>query len=158
MHGKMQASGLPELIPFIHCLRPTRFLVHLRSGQWLPLALSQLFSNHHGGWFILQIAVLGALIHNWRPELADGSDISCLLLQQIFSFPSSGSESASYAGHLGSVSGSGRSPGEREWLPTPVFLPGEFHGWRSLAGYSPWSRKESDTTEQLTSFDSDMER
>jgi len=26
-----------------------------------------------------------------------------------------------------------------EWLPTPVFLPGEFHGQRSLAGYSPWS-------------------
>ena len=28
---------------------------------------------------------------------------------------------------------------------TPVFLPGEFHGQRSLAGYSPWGRKESDT-------------
>ena len=32
---------------------------------------------------------------------------------------------------------------------TPVFLPGEFHGWRSLVGYSPPGRKESDTTEQL---------
>ena len=30
---------------------------------------------------------------------------------------------------------------------TPVFLPGEFHGQKSLAGYSPWGRKESDTTE-----------
>ena len=29
----------------------------------------------------------------------------------------------------------------RKWLPTPVFLPGESHGWRSLAGYSPWGRK-----------------
>ena len=38
----------------------------------------------------------------------------------------------------------------REWLPTPVFLPGEFHGERSLAGYSTWVRKESDMTEQLT--------
>ena len=37
-----------------------------------------------------------------------------------------------------------------EWLPTPVFLPAEFHGQRSLAGYSPWGHKESDTTEQLT--------
>ena len=35
--------------------------------------------------------------------------------------------------------------GER--ATTPVFLPGEFHGQRSLAGYSPWSRKESDMTE-----------
>ena len=29
----------------------------------------------------------------------------------------------------------------REWLPTPVFLPGEFHGQRSLVGYSPWGYK-----------------
>ena len=33
--------------------------------------------------------------------------------------------------------------------PTPVFLPGESHGWRSLVGHSPWGRKELDTTEQL---------
>jgi len=38
----------------------------------------------------------------------------------------------------------------REWLPTPVFLPGESHGQRSLVGYSPRGCKESDTTEQLT--------
>ena len=41
-------------------------------------------------------------------------------------------------------------PWRREWLPTPVFWPGEFYGQRSLAGYSPWDRKESDTTEQLS--------
>ena len=35
-------------------------------------------------------------------------------------------------------------------LPTPVFLPGKSHGQRSLAGYSPWGHKESDTTVQLT--------
>ena len=34
-----------------------------------------------------------------------------------------------------------------EWLPTPVFWPGEFHGQRNLAGYSPWGHKESDMTE-----------
>ena len=38
----------------------------------------------------------------------------------------------------------------REWLPTPVFWPGEFHGQWSLAGYSPQGRKESDTTERLS--------
>ena len=37
----------------------------------------------------------------------------------------------------------------RQWQPTPVLLPGKSHGWRSLVGYSPWGRKESDTTEQL---------
>ena len=35
----------------------------------------------------------------------------------------------------------------RAWQPTPVFLPGEPHGQRSLVGYSPWGRKELDTTE-----------
>ena len=37
----------------------------------------------------------------------------------------------------------------KKWQPTPVFLPGEFHRQMSLAGYSPWGRKELDTTEQL---------
>ena len=37
-----------------------------------------------------------------------------------------------------------------EWQPTPVFLPGEFHGRRTLAGCSPWGYKDLDTTEQLT--------
>ena len=37
----------------------------------------------------------------------------------------------------------------RKWQPTPVFLPGESHGRRSLVGYSPQGRKESDTTEGL---------
>ena len=35
----------------------------------------------------------------------------------------------------------------RKWQPTPVFLPGESHGWRSLVGCSPWGCTESDTTE-----------
>ena len=38
-------------------------------------------------------------------------------------------------------------PWRRKWQPTPVFLPGKFHGQRSLAGYSPWGRKESDATD-----------
>ena len=41
-------------------------------------------------------------------------------------------------------------PRRRHWLPTPVFLPGEFHGQKSLAGYSPWGCKELDMTERLT--------
>ena len=39
-------------------------------------------------------------------------------------------------------------PWRRKWQPTAVCLPGEAHGQRSLAGYSSWSRKESDRTEQ----------
>ena len=62
-------------------------------------------------------------------------------------FPDSsvGKESACNVGDLGSIPGLGRSPGEGERLPTPVSWPGEFHGL-----YSPWGRKESDMTEQLS--------
>ena len=41
----------------------------------------------------------------------------------------------------------GKIPRRRKWQLTLVFLPGKFHGQRSLAGYSPWGHKESDTTE-----------
>ena len=42
-----------------------------------------------------------------------------------------------------------KNPWRRQWHPTPVLLPGKFHGQRSLVGYSPWGRKESDMTERL---------
>ena len=45
---------------------------------------------------------------------------------------------------LGSIPGSGRVPWRREWLPTPVFWPGEFHGL-----CSPWGHQEMDMTERL---------
>ena len=38
----------------------------------------------------------------------------------------------------------------RKWQPIPVLLPGKYHGQKSLAGYSPWGCKESDTTERLS--------
>ena len=72
-------------------------------------------------------------------------------LTQPLGFPG-GSEvkaPACKVGDPGSIPGSGRSPGEGKWQPTPVFLPGESHGWRSLVGYSPRGRKESDATEWL---------
>ena len=43
----------------------------------------------------------------------------------------------------------GKIPWRRKWQPTPVLLPGKSHGWRTLAGYSPWGCKESAMTEQL---------
>ena len=41
-------------------------------------------------------------------------------------------------------------PWRRKWPPTPIFLPGKSHGQRTLAGYHPWGRKDSDMTERLT--------
>ena len=63
---------------------------------------------------------------------------------------SEGKESACNAGAWGLIPGSGQFPWRREWLLTPVFLPGESHGQRSLVGYSPWGRKKLDMIEQLT--------
>ena len=74
---------------------------------------------------------------------------SCL---NCLGFPggSDGKVSACNAGDPGSIPGLGRPPGEGNGYPTPVFLPGESHGQRSLAGYSLWGHKELNTTEQLT--------
>ena len=41
-----------------------------------------------------------------------------------------------------------KTPWRRKWLPIPVFLPGESQGLRSLSGYSPWGRIDSDTSEE----------
>ena len=54
------------------------------------------------------------------------------------------------AGDSSLIPGSGRSPGKGNGYPLQYSLPGKFHGQRSLAGYSLWDHKESDTTEQLT--------
>ena len=47
-------------------------------------------------------------------------------------------------------SGVGKIRWRRAWQPTPVFLPRDFHGQRSLVSYSSWGHKESYTTERLT--------
>ena len=53
---------------------------------------------------------------------------------------------------IGLIPGSGRSPWRRKWHPTPIFLPGKFHGHRSLMGYSPRGLKELDMTKRLSTY------
>ena len=65
--------------------------------------------------------------------------------QQGFPGGSDGKEYAWIAGDLGLIPGLGRSSGGEK--SNQVFLCVEFHGQRSLMGYSPWGCKESDTTE-----------
>ena len=69
----------------------------------------------------------------------------------LISFPGGSEEKASAcnAGGPGSDPWVGKITWRRLWQPTPVFLPRESHGQRSLAGYSPRGRKESDTMERL---------
>ena len=66
-----------------------------------------------------------------------------------FSSGSDGKESACNARDLGWICGSGRS-WRWQWLPTPVFLPREFHGPRRHGDCSPWGCIELDTLEPLT--------
>ena len=75
-----------------------------------------------------------------RKAVLQGLKLSLIIGEQIVT------ESACNEGDLGSIPGKYReNPCRREQLPTPVFWPGEFHGL-----YSPWSCKESDTTEWLS--------
>ena len=75
-----------------------------------------------------------------------------LLLSAFLGFPSGskGKKSTCNEGNLGLIPGLGRSLRGGNGLPTLVFWPGEFHGQRSLVGYSPWGHKKSDTTEWLS--------
>ena len=51
--------------------------------------------------------------------------------------------------HIYSFTSLPHNSGRRQWQPTPVLLPGKSQGRRSLVGYSPWGREESDTTKRL---------
>ena len=79
------------------------------------------------------------------------SNFSTLMMLSKIAFlsGSDGKTSACNAGDLGSIPGSGRFPCRRKCQTTTVLLPGKFHEWRSLVGYSPRDRKESDMTEQF---------
>ena len=72
------------------------------------------------------------------------------MLPIIFPGSSDHKQSVCNERDLGSIPGSGRSPGEGIRQPTPVFLPEKSHEQRSLVGYSPWGHKELGMTESLT--------
>ena len=90
-----------------------------------------------------------------RKQLCSCGRLHMVTLALGFPGGSDNKESACNAGDLGGedpleeglpmqemqAPGSGKIPWRREWQPTPVLLPGEFHGWRSLAGCSPWGRR-----------------
>ena len=71
----------------------------------------------------------------------------CILSKRGFPSGSDGKESACNVGNLGSIPGLGRSPGEGNGNPLQYSCMENPHGQRSLVGYSPWGRKESDMTE-----------
>jgi len=70
-----------------------------------------------------------------------------LILGSSFPDGTDSKESACHVGDKGLILGSGQFPWRRKWQPTPVFLPGEPHGQRSMVGYSPWGCKKVDRNE-----------
>ena len=89
-------------------------------------------------------------IGSWRVG-HDWSQLTHIHTHRQTGFPG-GSEvkaSAWNAGDPGPDPWIRKIPWRRKWQPTPVILPGESHGGRSLVGYSPWGPKEFDTTEWL---------
>ncbi|CAI9166052.1 unnamed protein product [Rangifer tarandus platyrhynchus] len=71
-------------------------------------------------------------------------------LKEIYYGVSDGKESTCNVGRPRYDPWVGKISWRREWQPTPLFLPGESHGQRSLKGHSPWGCEESAMTEQLT--------
>ena len=129
----------------------------------IPGAIDASVSAQRGGFCLLQ-----ACIHDldlfFSANIAGRGIViklnSIMLLPLLKSLGNSSHTSGFPGGSLSKVSafsvgdprlipGLGRSLGEGSGSRTPVVLPGESHGWRSLMGYRPWGRKESDTTERL---------
>ena len=107
-----------------------------REGNSNPLQFSCLGNiMDRGAWW----AIIHGTVHGVAKEL----DTTC------FPGNSEYKASSSSAGDLGLIPGSGRSPREGNGNPLHIFLPGESHGRRSLVGYSPQGRKDSDKTERL---------
>ena len=118
-------------------------------------------------------AFLGLRFLCWKTELWMPPILNFLVPLEIFDFSPgnfqdraylflgfpSGSDSKEFACNAedpGSIPGLRRSPGEGNWLPTPVFLPGKFHGQRSLVIYSPQGRKELNMNEHTLTADKNL--
>ena len=118
-------------------------------ANWAPSASqSALTGSGPWGWRLcsLELPKPGLFLPFWSPK--------CHFLREAFPnqlfhsvscFSSLGASLAALtvknppanAGDAGSIPGKGKTPWKRKWQPTPVFLPGKFHGERNLVGYSP---------------------
>ena len=77
-----------------------------------------------------------------------GCSLNCIILRSPFPGGLDSKQSAMWETWVRLLGW--KDPWRKEWLTSPVFLPGEFHGQRGLAGYSPWGLKESGRAERLT--------
>ena len=125
-----------------------------KTFQVAPQRVSQ--KNEYLDFFILPLVCLfvfgqgfptGQNLKKYKPEIRESTVVA---YQISFSRGTSGKEIACQCRRLkrcGFHLWVRKIPWRRAWQSTPVFLPGESHGQRSLASCSPWGHKESDTTE-----------
>ena len=136
---------LPPVVPAIHAtILPTDYRHKLRYGK---MVVCSIFLLEHQFWLSILVVV------NWiqsQMQPVSGSVISQLLRISFSCFPcgSDDKESAYNAGDPYSVPVVRKVPWRREWPPTPLFLLGEFHGQRILAGYNPCGCEKSDMTKR----------
>ena len=152
------SSILAWRIPWTEELFGLQSMGSQRVGHDWVTFISLHFSTSHASKFYLW-NILNVIKVFWkRYKSIHNYFIMFLTLNSGLGFPGGpeSKESACNAGDLGLVSGFGlwvgKIPWKREWKPPPVFLPGESHEQRSLAGYSPCVCKKSYSTEKLTLF------
>ena len=105
----------------------------------LLVSISEKINPRVGVFFISQ--GLKKWREEWNPESPGQNDFEFNHPVNKLSCGSDSKESACNVGDPGLIPELGRPPWRREWQPTPIFLPGEPHGQRSLVGYSPWGRR-----------------
>ena len=154
-------------MPFPSCL--IKQCLHIQFGDFMyvcvlvaqscltlcnPMDCSQLGSFVHG---ILQARILEWVAISFSRGFFIYIIYVCIyniykIQFHVYSFPDSsvGKESACTAGDLDSIPGLERSPGGGHGNPLQYFCLENIHGQRSLVDYSPWGRRESKTTEQLS--------
>ena len=143
--------------PLLLKLQTCWFPLWIRYGTWKAELIQ--FTTIRVNWSIWQRSSWNSE-EMWKfPCISQFVDDKWVRTQYLFlwGFPdgTSGKESTSQCRRLKrhelnpwlGKSPIGKIPWRRAWQPTPAFLPRESHGQRSLAGYSPWGRKESGTTE-----------
>ena len=103
----------------------------------------KVWRRHWVGWILV---IPSDFVILWIPSVSSPVTwVICAYLAVITGLPTllSGKE---FACNVGWHPWVGKILWKRKWQPTPVFLPGESYGQRSLVGYGPWGRKESDKT------------
>ena len=119
----------------------------LQHPFWLVCACLYSLKN------ILKITCMGYayVIKSWNHVSIMPLLLNSVVASYLLGFPggSDSKESACNVGRPRFNPRVGKIPWRRKWQPTSIFLPGEFHGMKSLAGYSPWGHKESYKTERL---------